>query len=277
MKQSIQNLPYTIGAPSMVFGKDMVNNVRRLVAYVSHVEILIFYTPELNNIPTSAELAEIRAIGNGEGISFSIHLPSSLEVASPDHSKRQFSIELAQQCLIKAASIKPLHYILHVPYSPPTLVAVPGDYHTVEPADRRHGEWIGYAMESLETLHDSWCYPGSLLVENINYSPAMLEPLWNRGLCEFCLDIGHLRLGNEDVEAVLKRYLPVTREIHLHGVRGYEEHLSLAANPPGKLLSWLSILQEHFRGILNLEVFSPDDLVDSLAIMDTLTGSIGNL
>jgi sugar phosphate isomerase/epimerase len=272
MKESIQKLPFTIGAPSMIFRKNMVENVRRLASFVPHIEILLFHQPDINNIPTPDELNEIKAIGNGEGISFSVHLPASLEIASPDHIKRQHSLELTRQCCMKTAGINPLHYIIHVPYSPPTLTTVPGLYFNKNNADRRQ-EWINHATESLQLLHEEWHYPGSLLVENINFSPSMLEPLWNKGLCEFCLDIGHLILGNEDVETLMNKYLPMTRDIHLHGVRGNDEHLSLAVYPKQKIKNWLSFMREHFRGVLNLEVFSPEDLEESLGIILELARS----
>jgi len=256
----------------MIFRKNMVENVRRLASFLPHIEILLFHQPDINNIPTPLELNEIKAIGNGEGISFSIHLPASLEIASPNHISRQHSLELTRQCCMKTAGINPLHYIIHVPYSPPTLVTVPGLYFDENNADRRQ-EWIGHATEALELLREEWHYPGALLVENINFSPTLLEPLWNMRLCEFCLDIGHLVLGNENVETLMSQYLPVTREIHLHGVKGNEEHLSLSVYPKEKIKNWLSFMQEHFRGVLNLEVFSPEDLKESLGIILELSGS----
>ena len=248
----------------------MVENVRLLAKFLPHIEILLFHQPDINNIPTTTELNEIKAIGMSEGLSFTVHLPASLEIASPDRIKRQHSLELTKQCCMKTAEINPLHYIIHVPYSPPTLVTVPGLYFNVNNADRQQ-EWIGHATESLELLNEEWHYPGSLLVENINFSPTLLEPLWSKNLCEFCLDIGHLVLGKENVETIMRQYLPVTREIHLHGVRGNDEHLGLAAYPNEKIQNWLSFMHEHFRGILNLEVFSPEDLEESLAIILELT------
>ena len=61
---------------------------------------------------------------------------------------------------------------------------------------------------------------GMDLVENINYSPRFLNPLWKLGLCGLCLDIGHLLLGNEALLENLGSHLPVIKEIHLRS----EEH-----------------------------------------------------
>ncbi len=272
IKQSVQELPFAIGAPSMIFNKNMVENVRCMASFLPHIEILLYHQPDINNIPTSSELNEIKAIGNGEGVNFSVHLPASLEIASPDHTKKHHSLELTRQCCLKTAGINPLHYIIHVPYSPPTLATVPGLYFNANNADRQQ-EWIDTATGSLEFLKAKWDYPGSLLVENINFSPALLEPLWDKGLCEFCLDIGHLLLGEENVDTIMSQYLSVTREIHLHGVRGSDEHLSLVVYPNEQIQNWLSVMHKHFRGVLNIEVFSPEDLEGSLNMILELTGS----
>jgi hypothetical protein len=72
-------------------------------------------------------------------------------------------------------------------------------------------------------------------------------------------------LGQEDVIDCLLQYLPVTREIHLHGVKGYLDHFSVALLPGDLVREGLRCLKGHcFSGLLNLEVFSPRDLASSL-------------
>jgi sugar phosphate isomerase/epimerase len=105
-------------------------------------------------------------------------------------------------------------------------------------------------------------------VENINYSPVFLGPLWREGLCDFCLDIGHLLLGCESVRKNLKRHLPVIREIHLHDVIGCEEHQSLDVLSIERVRSWFQCLSDFgYRGVLNIEVFDPEDLEKSLRMV----------
>ncbi len=123
-------------------------------------------------------------------------------------------------------------------------------------------------MDSLEELYEALGKNKKILVENINYSPSFLEPFWKNGLCELCLDLGHLILGQEKVADVLKQYLSVTREIHLHGVNGYEEHLSLAVLPTDIVHKWLNyLLKNSFSGLIKLEVFSSTDLEESIRII----------
>jgi sugar phosphate isomerase/epimerase len=107
-----------------------------------------------------------------------------------------------------------------------------------------------------------------ILVENINYSPVFLKKFWQSGLCEFCLDMGHLMLGSENVSETTRRFMPMIKEIHAHGVRGYDEHLSLTVLPEARVSHWVNLLMAFgFRGVFNIEVFSAEDLRASIRLL----------
>ena len=75
-------------------------------------------------------------------------------------------------------------------------------------------------------------------------------------------------LGKENVIESIKQYVNATRVIHIHGVRGYEEHLSLSALPTTRVHGWLRCLMgSSFQGVMILEVFTPRDLEESMAIV----------
>jgi sugar phosphate isomerase/epimerase len=84
-------------------------------------------------------------------------------------------------------------------------------------------------------------------------------------------------LGQEQVMNSIEEYLDVIREIHLHGVRGYEEHLSLSVLPERRVRKWLNyLIRSSFKGIMLLELFSPRDLEESIDIvLETLSSGIG--
>ncbi|UCF92235.1 MAG: hypothetical protein JSW39_28880 [Desulfobacterales bacterium] len=267
MNKLFPQLPFKIAAPSMVFGEDLVENVRRLAPMVDHVDVVLFYTKSLHNIPGDKEMRALQEIAAQERVTFTVHLPASLEVASPNQRKRRESVQFALELCLQTAEFDPLHYILHIPFSPPTLVPVPGLYF---PFENRHkwDDWTKRARDSLEILHGRLGRSDRLLVENINYSPSFLQPFLKASLCELCLDLGHLLLGQENVLDILKKYLPRTREIHLHGVKGWDEHLGLAVLPRKMVHAWLQYLERNrFYGVLNLEVFSPQDLEASMATL----------
>jgi len=254
----------------MVFKGDMLENVRLLTHLVDNIEIVLFHTPTLHNILGPKEIRLLKRIGEQENVSFTVHLPASLEIASQDRRKREESVRLAGEIFLKMGEINPRYYILHIPFSPPTLVAVPGLYFKTG-EKKEWDEWTSRALESLEMLHGALGEDKKLLVENINYSPFFLEPFWKKVCCELCLDLGHMILGQENVTGLLKRYLEVTREIHLHGVKGYEEHLSLSILPKNRVRKWLKVLSRtSFKGVIQLEVFSPQDLEESMDIIQEI-------
>ncbi len=262
--------PPTIGAPSMVYGPNLVENVKKLSEYLNHVEILLFHTPEQNNIPNLDEIHFLRGLKDEKGLTYSVHLPSSLEIASEEESKRVFAVHQVTEIVARLKGIAPECHILHVPITPPTLTAIPGCY--IMKKDRfNYAAWVDRALGSLARIQAETGLGRKLLLENINYSPQLLETIRQEGCCDFCLDIGHLLLGGESVRKTLNRYLPAIKEIHIHGVNGWDEHLSLDVLPFQRMKSWIQCLMEKgYTGILNIEVFSPSDLKKSLAMLGRL-------
>jgi sugar phosphate isomerase/epimerase len=248
----------------MVYGDDLLENIRLLAETLGHVEILLFHTPDLDNIPGFKEIRILKEIGEQSNLTFSVHLPASLEIASLDKEIRQRSLRLAKDICRRMSEINPLHYTLHIPYTPPTLVPVPGLYFHKGVGLAWDG-WRERALDSLQLLREVVGDANRLLVENINYSPFFLEPLLARGHCRLCLDIGHLLLGQEDTIGSIKKYLDEIRTIHLHGVRGYVEHLSLTQLSECRVDEWLRCFTKAPSDrIIILEVFTPEDLEESL-------------
>jgi len=251
----------------MVFGMDLVENVESLSRFLDHVEIVIFDTPECHNIPTDQEIARLQEIKSKKKLSFSVHLPPSLEIASPDETKKNAAIALASRIVHLCEEIYPDFYILHIPVTAPTLTAAMSKYLKNNNSSEFNG-WIDRATSGLEKIQAETNLRTRLLVENINYSPQFLMPLWQQGLCGLCLDIGHLLLGNEAVLKNLDSHLPVINDIHLHGVVDQREHLALDVLSEVRVKSWINKLKTFkYTGIVNLEVFSPEDLAISLDII----------
>ena len=251
----------------MVYGTNLLQNVKLLADFVDNIEIVLFHTPSLNNIPSYNDLRLLNKIGKQKNVTFTVHLPASLEIASDDRTTREESIRLAIALCEKTAEINPIHYILHVPFSKPTLVPVPGLYFKAG-NNQKWKKWTQRALEALERIFDAAGEADKLLVENINYAPSLLEPLWEKGFCHLCLDLGHMMLGQENVMDLLEQYLTVTKEIHLHGIKGYKDHLCLSVLPENLVHKWISYLvKTSFNGIINLEVFNPRDLEKSMNVV----------
>lgn len=260
-------LPWRLAAPSMVFGHDLLENVHRLCSFVDVVEIVLFHTPEQHNLPTCQEIGELKTLARKRGVAYTVHLPSSLEIAAHDPSRRREAVAMANDISGRLNAVDPEHYILHIPYTPPTLAPVPGLYFKEEQGEDWRA-WTRRALDSVLRISDCRRRPRRWLVENINYAPRFLTPFWVGGPCRMCLDIGHLLLGQEDVCQAIRTCAPALREIHLHGVHGWEEHISLRVRSHEEVRQWIDELKRAgFKGIFNLEVFSPEDLTGSIEML----------
>ncbi len=261
---------FKLGAPSMIYGYDTVTNAEILSnsgSGLNFTEILLFHTPELHNIPSTQQIQALKKIKESSKSIYTVHLPASLEIASNNKEVREQSIHLLIDIWRKTSALEPAYYILHIPITPPTLIADPRQYLRAG-ALQPSSDWTLRAMESLQRIQESVGDASNLLIENINYSPQFLEPFLDAGYCKFCLDVGHLLLGDEPVLEVLEHFWGYIREIHLHGVLDSSEHLSLDVLSGERVFEWLSALKiRNYRGFINLEVFSPKDLETSLRVV----------
>ena len=64
----------------MVFGENLLENAHLLAGMVDHVEIVLFYTPTLDNFLSVSEVSALKKLGADEDVSFSVHLPAFLEM-----------------------------------------------------------------------------------------------------------------------------------------------------------------------------------------------------
>ena len=251
----------------MVYGKNLEKNIEKLSDRLNHIEIVLFHTPDLHNIPDRNTITMLKRIGTEKNLTYSVHLPASLEIASDNPARQKESIRLAVDCFHKTTPLRPINYVLHVPFTPPTLTAVPGTYFKTGQGNN-WDQWTRRGLAGLEILEKKLGWSKNMVVENINFSPTFLRPFIKAGFCRLCLDIGHLVLGREEICRTIKRFNGDIREIHLHGVRNNIDHLGLGHLPGPRVHRWIKTLENiGFKDILNLEVFTPGDLAESIAVV----------
>ena len=70
-----------------------------------------------------------------------------------------------------------------------------------------------------------------------------------------------------DLQGYLKKYLPQTSIIHLHGIENGADHLGID-RLIGKMVDLILSKLQSFTGILSIEVFSFGDLKNSLEVLE---------
>jgi len=74
---TVDQIPVKTSAPSMVYGKDLLQNVKLLADVVDNIEIVLFHTPSLNNTPSNNDLRLLNKIGKQKNVTFTVHLPAA--------------------------------------------------------------------------------------------------------------------------------------------------------------------------------------------------------
>ena len=130
-------------------------------------------------------------------------------------------------------------------------------------------KWQDQSVQALKIVAEWAGGTEKLAVENLEGYPIdFLSPVLERVPVSRCVDIGHLWLDGIDPVPYLQAALPRTCVIHLHGI-AERDHRSLAFMPQEKVQIVLrELIRANYQGVLTLEVFSQDDFLSSLDMIE---------
>lgn len=252
---------FRIGTTSYIIPADILPNVRYLAGKVQDVELVLFEVDDgPGNLPSRAQIAELRKIAAGHGLTYTVHLPLDLRLAD-DGSPRHASLAKARRVIDCTLELAPWAYVLHLDGQSVRNGATPGGMQ----------RWQEQAIQSLVIVGGWAGGVQKLAVENLEGYPLdFYQPVLERIAVSRTVDIGHLWLDGHDPVAYLQNALPRTRVIHIHGI-ACRDHQSLAHVPEKKLRAVLDeLVRANYRGVLTLEVFSEDDFLSSCAAIKAI-------
>lgn len=258
---------FTLGCTSFVRPASYVEGVRFGAALCRDVSVLLFESGDRGECPLSeGEAREIARIGDGEGTTFSVHLPVDGDFSTPAGALRAQRGALA--AVERAAPLLAHSFVMHV-----SLPACAAGGRAVTGAEAARVATV------LERVARALPSPDCLALENLEgYDSDFLDPWLDSRhaghalVVSRCADIGHLwkefRADCPSPAALLEVWLPRVRLCHLHGVRlcggTVRDHTSLAHVPSARLDAALHLLwRRAFAGVVTLEVFSPEHLAAS--------------
>jgi sugar phosphate isomerase/epimerase len=262
--------PFRLGTTSYILPDDILPNVRYLAGRVQDVELVLFEVDDgPNNLPSADAVAELKALADAEGLTYTVHLPLDLRLGAGG-DVGHVSLAKARSVIERTRPLNPWAYVLHL-----------DGRELLAPVDsgggaRRAADWQDQAVRALELVSGWAGGPERLAVENLERYPLdTWMPVLERVPAARCVDIGHLWLDHHDPVPVLRAALPRTRVIHLHGV-GQRDHQSLALMAPDALDAVLgALLRDNYAGVVTLEIFSESDLNSSLAALSASLGRQG--
>jgi sugar phosphate isomerase/epimerase len=244
-----------------------VENVERLGARVDDIELLLFQDESEVDLPDRDEIAALVRLKEEHDLSFTVHTPLGVQLASPEPDIRRKSIERILRVVGLCEPLEPFAYIVHV-----YLGAQENDPHRPVAGQ----SWKRWARDGLCRLAAATGTPEKVCVESLDYDLAVLEDLLDEFGLSVALDVGHLVRDGRDTRASILRWLPKTRVVHWHGTDpSGRDHRGLEHFPPAQGRWLLQTLQTRgFGGVLTIEVFRSDDWESSLRVLGQLSKEI---
>jgi sugar phosphate isomerase/epimerase len=247
-----QKFAFRLATTSYIIPGAILPNVRFLGPHLDEVELVLFESQDLNNLPTPAEIGELANLAEDFDLTYNVHLPGDLFFGDPEPALRQAFCATALNFYERTLALNPIAYVLHLDSRKAN-----GEGEADQVAWRRR------VHESLDTLRSKGLDLRQVVVENLEYPLERIAPFAETFGMDLCLDIGHLLRYGHDPGEQLEAFLAKSAMVHLHGVKDGQDHLGLQHIPPQ---TWDIICQalKEFRGGVSLEVFSLGDLIPSL-------------
>jgi len=254
--------PWRWGTTSYILPDDILPNVHYLAPLTDDVELVLFESEQLSNLPSPETIRQLERIARLHQLSYTIHFPLDVLPGSLDESTRRTSVARYRQIRSLVSSLEPFAYILHL--TPESYGSCPATDITA---------WHRQLDRTLaEMMADGWD-PRMLCVETLSYPFHFVMDLVEKYDLAVTLDIGHVWLGGFDARRIARDLLPLARVIHLHGVADGHDHLGLGSTRKDLRDDFLSALTRQIacdgqQRVLTLEVFDQPALEESLRVVD---------
>lgn len=251
--------PFKLGTSSYIIQDDILPNVRFLKEKVDDVEIILFEYNNTDNIPSSETLRELSCIADENNLSYTIHMPLDLCLGSGNEKLRMESVEKSVRIIDIMRTLHPFSFVFHFN----------GDNRGSKPSLDIE-RWLYQHRRSLEQIL-KYVEPSKIAVETLEYPFEIIyDTISSLGL-KICMDIGHIILCEYDLQWYIGKYLPETQVIHLHGVNKSIDHKDITFLDEKTIAYVLtSIKESKTRIVLTIEVFSEEELYDSMKVMEKI-------
>ena len=258
----MKHFPFRLGTTSYIIPADILPNANYLAGKVQDMELILFEVDDgPNNLPSDHVLDELKVIASQFELTYTIHLPLDVKLGE-NGSEQDLSLVKAKRVIDCTCGLDPWAYILHLDGK---------SVRTSTDAERIR-RWQDQSVQALENV-STWAGGAEkLAVENLETYPLdFIQPVLERIPVSRCVDIGHLWLDGHDPIPYLQAALPRTRVIHIHGI-AERDHRSLAFMPRLKIQPvWDELLRANYQGVLTLEIFSQEDFISSLKVIEELS------
>ena len=247
--------PFRISAPSFIYRASWNDNIKRLGPYLDEIELLFFDSARHRDWPSHEEIKTMARLAQKYAITYNVHLPTDIFPGSLNESIRQKAVENFIEMWRRVKPLDPTSCILHLPLG--------------GPYDKNQSlqAWQKQIDKSMRQLISAGISPNKLSVETLDYPFDWVAQIIIEWDLQVCLDIGHLLIHRFDWCEVFEKWSSRINMIHLHGVSGDKDHLSLDQLEDALRSSILKKLSS-YGGTVSVEVFSFEALQKSLICLE---------
>jgi len=253
--------PFRLGTTSYIIPDDILPNVRYLAGQVDDVQLILFESDQVSNLPTASVIGELAAIGSSEGLTYTVHFPLDVYLGAGETRVRLESVEKCKRIIDLCRPLNVATYALHLaPANPDDR----GEWPAVDT-----GAWQAACDASLGRLATEVPSSRQLCVETLAYRFETVDDLLVKHDLGVCLDVGHLLLGGYDVSAHLDKYRDRLHLMHIHGVRDGRDHHSLLHLEPALLKAALKTMgDDAIYRVMTIEIFNQTDFQESMRVLE---------
>jgi sugar phosphate isomerase/epimerase len=249
--------PFRLGTTSYIIPDDVLPNIEFLADKVDDIELVLFESDEISNIPDKSTISRMKDISREHDITFTVHLPMDAHTGHANETERIKSVGKCSRIIERMSPLEPFAYVVHFH----------GDRRGDSPStDENH--WREQHRKSMREL--TRLAPAELFViETLDYHYKLIEDIVRDLGLKTCLDIGHILNCGHDLDSYLASYLENTRVIHLHGIENRIDHKDISFLDKYLLKNLLNLVSERTEErVLTLEIFSEKDLHNSLKVLE---------
>lgn len=255
--------PFRLATTSFIYPDQIIPNVKKLGRVFDEIELLLFESRPfrgLEVIPSRADVAELKTLGEDLGLTYNIHLPVDVSLTAASARERQAAADQLNRVLDRVAPLSPTTHTLHLDMEKQTGPEAKG------PDELK--AWEERARHGLSLLAPAG--PEAICIETLWYDPAHFESIVTDDNFSVCADLGHHFKYSYDPARTFERFGRRIRLIHLHGVDISQtpprDHLGLD-RMPGDLLAGVTGILETYTGTVSIEVFGLAPLTASLSCL----------
>ncbi|MBC2602881.1 cobamide remodeling phosphodiesterase CbiR [Puniceicoccus vermicola] len=255
--------PFRVGTTSFIIPADYGPNIQFLAGKTEDIALLFFESLKPNT--ELSWLEEARTLQDRHDLTFTVHLPADIRLASTRESLRAQAIASCETIMRMLAPLQPKAYVCHA------------DGDSEQPLNRSE---LTALSRSLIRLGECCGDASRICVENVRESHDTLRPALQDSGASICYDLGHAILRDQPVLQELRQWLPHCRVLHLHGVKEGRDHHPLSELPPHLLQEVLEIFgspEGPPNRTLTLELFHRDRWESSVRTLNAMLAEMNRL